>query len=81
MIALAYIMFLISILGFIYSILYTPDDASTPPPAPPMTSWIGKECPVGCTCFPGEGAGKQQCGYLSNDVKFTCPADCCTPSC
>ena len=51
-------------------------------PPPPMSSLIGKACPVGCTCFPKQDrSGKQMCSYLDNDVMFGCPPECCTPSC
>ena len=51
-------------------------------PAPPMSSYIGKSCPVGCSCFPRQDtSGKQMCAYLDNNVMFGCPPDCCTPSC
>lgn len=55
---------------------------SSAPSGPPMTSLIGKACPVGCTCFPRQDrSGTQMCSYLDNNVMFGCPADCCTPSC
>ena len=67
----------------------------TPAPVPetasgipnPNSSWIGAQCPVGCTCFPNTGATMssdkptQKCAYLSNDVMFDCPAECCQPTC
>ena len=30
-------------------------------------------CPMSCTSFPGYG-----CGYLSNNVLFECPSNCCS---
>jgi hypothetical protein len=53
----------------------------------PNSSWIGAQCPVGCTCFPNAAATlptdkpTQMCGYLANDTMFTCPAECCQPTC
>lgn len=83
----AYVFFIISLsvfLGTIFYILYqNPLPAcSSDPASPPMTSLIGKACPVGCTCFPRQDtSGKQMCSYLDNAVMFGCPAECCTPSC
>lgn len=53
----------------------------------PNSSWIGAQCPVGCTCFPNPSATQstdkpiQKCAYLSNDVMFDCPSACCQPTC
>ena len=86
----AAIFFIISLavfLGTFFYILYTntlsaPVDQSSFGNPIPMTSMIGKACPVGCTCFPREDrSGKQMCSYLDNDVMFGCPPECCTPSC
>lgn len=83
MIEVALVVYGVSLLGFIFTILaiLTAPPVPIAPPVPPTSSFIGKTCPVGCTCFPSEGSGKPGCGYLSNSVKFTCPTDCCTPSC
>ena len=51
------------------------------------SSYVGEQCPVGCTCFPRQNAtGKLDepqtvCAYLDNMVMFECPPNCCTPSC
>ena len=82
----ATIFFMISLvvfLGTVFYILYT-NSLSEPvvQSSLPMTSMIGKACPVGCTCFPRQDrSGKQMCSYLDNDVMFGCPPECCTPSC
>lgn len=53
----------------------------------PNSTMIGAKCPVGCTCFPNTAATlptdkpTQFCGYLSNDTMFSCPAECCQPTC
>lgn len=58
------------------------EGSPTPTPTLPMSSYIGKSCPVGCSCFPRQDtSGKQMCAYLDNNVMFGCPPDCCTPSC
>ena len=87
----ATIFFIISLGVFVGAIIYIlyqnslSDSGSPEPPPPPevpMTSLIGKACPVGCTCFPKQDrSGKQMCSYLDNDVMFGCPVECCTPSC
>lgn len=79
--------FMVSLMVFLGTVFYILSQTpSAPPespfPEPPMTSMIGKACPVGCTCFPRQDrSGKQMCSYLDNDVMFGCPAECCTPSC
>lgn len=86
----ATIFFIISLVVFLGTILYILYTNPLPEPVVqssfgspiPMTSMIGKACPVGCTCFPRQDtSGKQMCSYLDNDVMFGCPAECCTPSC
>ena len=74
-------------------IMYNASTAPSPAPETasgipnPNSSWIGAQCPVGCTCFPNTGATMstdkptQKCGFLSNDVMFDCPAECCQPTC
>lgn len=53
----------------------------------PKGSMIGAQCPVGCTCFPNTSATTpsdaptQMCAFLSDDVMFSCPPECCQPSC
>ena len=82
--------FMVSLMVFLGTIFYIFYTNSLPEPVVqssfgspiPMTSMIGKSCPVGCTCFPRQDrSGKQMCSYLDNDVMFGCPAECCTPSC
>lgn len=81
------ILFVFSLVIFLGTVFYiftqTPDESPTPfSSEPPMSSMIGKACPVGCTCFPRQDtSGKQMCSYLDNNVMFGCPAECCTPSC
>lgn len=88
--------FIVSLILFIAAVVVVLYNATiTPSPAPetlsgipnPNSSWIGAQCPVGCTCFPNTGATlpsdkpTQKCAYLSNDVMFDCPAECCQPTC
>lgn len=88
--------FMISLILFIAAIVIILFNASETPSEVPETSsgipnpnstWIGAKCPVGCTCFPNMGATlptdtpTQKCAYLSNDVMFDCPAECCQPTC
>ena len=53
----------------------------------PDSTMIGAKCPVGCTCFPNAGATMstdkqtQMCAMLDNNVMFSCPAQCCQPTC
>ena len=86
----ATIFFMVSLVVFVGTVFYILYNNSLTEPASrasadysiPMTSMIGKACPVGCTCFPRQDrSGKQMCSYLDNDVMFGCPAECCTPSC
>ena len=63
-----------------------PDETSSGIPLPDSTM-IGAKCPVGCTCFPNAGATTpkdkptQMCAVLNSDVMFSCPAQCCQPTC
>lgn len=86
-------LFVISLIFLIISFLMIAYSQSQIPPTPPDTSsgipipattWIDKQCPVGCTCFPNastSSGSSQVCAYLSNDVMLACPPECCTPSC
>jgi len=53
----------------------------------PDSTMIGAQCPVGCTCFPNTDATMssdtptQMCAMLDNNVMFSCPAQCCQPTC
>ena len=53
----------------------------------PDSTMIGAQCPVGCTCFPNTAATTpsdkptQMCAMLNNDVIFSCPPECCQPTC
>jgi hypothetical protein len=53
----------------------------------PDSTMIGAKCPVGCTCFPNTDATTpsdkptQVCAMLDNNVMFSCPAQCCQPTC
>ena len=53
----------------------------------PDSTMIGAKCPVGCTCFPNTDATMssdtptQMCAMLDNNVMFSCPAQCCQPTC
>ena len=84
---LFFIISLLIFLGTLGYILYTnplraPMDQSSFGSPVPMSSMIGKSCPVGCTCFPKQDrSGTQMCAYLDNAVMFGCPPECCTPSC
>jgi hypothetical protein len=40
--------------------------------APPVATAPGA-CPTSCMNFPGYG-----CGYLSNNILFECPSNCCS---
>ena len=86
--------FIISLILFITAVVLILYNASTGPTTTrdetssgfplPNSSWIGAKCPVGCTCFPNTFAPDQpfqKCRYLSNDVLFDCPAECCQPTC
>ena len=92
----AIFLFIISFVLFITTtvvLLYSQTNSTTPEsdtgsgiPLPDSTM-IGAQCPVGCTCFPNTMATlpsdtpTQFCGYLDNDKMFTCPAQCCQPTC
>lgn len=62
------------------------DQTSSGIPLPDSTM-IGGQCPVGCTCFPNTGATistdkpTQICAFLDNGTMFSCPAQCCQPTC
>ena len=83
--------FIISLVVFLATAIYilyqdslreSEGDSTPTAPTLPMSSYIGKSCPVGCSCFPRQDtSGKQMCAYLDNNVMFGCPPDCCTPSC
>ena len=92
----AIFLFIVSLILFISAvsvILYNME--STPSPASetssgiplPDSTMIGAKCPVGCTCFPNTAATTstdkptQMCAMLDNNVMFTCPAECCQPTC
>ena len=53
----------------------------------PDSTTIGAKCSVGCTCFPNTKATlstdkpTQMCAMLDNDVMFSCPDECCQPTC
>lgn len=84
---------LISFIGAMYLILTRPvpeeeDQGLTPAGMSlPSGSMIGAQCPVGCACFPNANATRpsdtptQVCAFLSDNVMFSCPAQCCQPSC
>lgn len=89
-------LFVISLILFIAAaavILYNASAEPSPVPLTnsgipnPNSTWIGAQCPVGCTCFPNTAATlptdkpTQFCGYLSNATMFSCPAECCQPTC
>ena len=93
----AIFLFIISLVLFIVTvgiILY--NQTTSPSPAAsatnsgiplPDSTMIGAQCPVGCTCFPNTGATMssdkptQMCATLENDTMFSCPAQCCQPTC
>jgi len=89
-------LFVISLILFVAAVAVILYNASMAPSPVPLTSsgipnpnstMIGAKCPVGCTCFPNTDATlptdkpTQFCGYLSNDTMFSCPAECCQPTC
>ena len=92
----AIFLFIVSLVLFVVTagiVLYTQSPSSS---AVPMTSsgiplpdstMIGAKCPVGCTCFPNTDATipkdepTQMCAMLDNNVMFSCPAQCCQPTC
>ena len=89
--------FMISLILFVSAVVIILYNATTAAPSPepetnsgipnPNSSWIGAKCPVACTCFPNTEATlptdkpTQLCAYLSNDVMFNCPPECCQPTC
>ena len=92
---LAIILFIVSLVIFtlaLYFVLMQPVSQTSSPQTSsgyplPKGSMIGAQCPVGCTCFPNVGATTasdlptQVCAFLSDDVMFSCPSQCCQPSC
>ena len=91
---LAIILFIVSLVSFLLAVyfLFMQPVPSTSPSTNsgyplPKGSMIGAQCPVGCTCFPNTDATTptdapaQVCAYLSDDVMFSCPPQCCQPSC
>ena len=93
----AIFLFIVTLVLFIITVILitlNSDDSSSPAepttnsgiPLPDSTM-IGAKCPVGCTCFPNTGATMssdkptQICATLDNNVMFTCPAECCQPTC
>ena len=93
----AIFLFIVSLILFIATaiiILYSqsttpavPDDKTSSGIPLPDSTMIGAQCPVGCTCFPNMDATMstdtppQVCAMLDNNVMFTCPAQCCQPTC
>ena len=92
----ALILFIISLIMFVVSLyfVYSKQPASPSSETQASSGWplptgsmIGAQCPVGCTCFPNAdatlptGTAAQVCAYLSDDVMFSCPSQCCQPSC
>jgi len=91
----AIVLFVISLILFIVMTIIILYNKTTTPPEPetssgipnPQSTMIGAKCPVGCTCFPNTEATlptdkqTQFCGFLSNNVMFSCPAECCQPTC
>lgn len=81
---LAIVLFLVSLIAFLVAMYMIWSQPVSVSPAPvessglptPSGSMIGAQCPVGCTCFPDAG-----CGFLSDNVMFSCPSACCQPSC
>lgn len=92
----AIFLFIVSLVLFVSAavvVLYNTSGAPSPNPATssgiplPNSTKIGAQCPVGCTCFPNTGATlssdkpTQMCAMLDNDVMFSCPPQCCQPTC
>ena len=92
----AIFLFILSIalfVAFTVIVLYdqtlVPGPSSTPSSGFPLpdSTMIGAQCPVGCTCFPNTGATTstdnptQVCAFLDNDTMFSCPPQCCQPTC
>lgn len=89
-------LFVISLILFIAAVIVILYNASMAPSPVPLTNSgipnpnstkIGAKCPVGCTCFPNTAATlptdkpTQFCGFLDNNIMFSCPAECCQPTC
>ena len=92
----AIFLFITTLVLFIITVIVILNtDSSSSPVSPttnsgiplPDSTMIGAKCPVGCTCFPNAGATMptdtptQMCAMLDNNVMFTCPAQCCQPTC
>ena len=92
----AILLFIVSLVLFVAATAVVLYNASEAPAVPGQTSsgiplpdstMIGAKCPVGCTCFPNTDATMptdkqtQFCGFLANDTMFSCPAQCCQPTC
>jgi len=91
----AIVLFVISLILFVAATVIVLYNMSQTSPAPstnsgfplPDSTMIGAKCPVGCTCFPNTGATMssdkptQVCAMLDNDTMFSCPAQCCQPTC
>ena len=92
----AIFLFIFSLVLFISAVIIIVYNQSTTPAVPDQTSsgiplpdstMIGAKCPVGCTCFPNTDATMstdkptQVCAMLDNNVMFSCPAECCQPTC
>ena len=92
----AIFLFIVSLVLFIITVIVILNtDSSSSPVSPttnsgialPGSTMIGAKCPVGCTCFPNTDATipsdkpTQMCAMLDNNVMFSCPAQCCQPTC
>ena len=92
----AIFLFIVSLVLFVAAvavILYNASEAPSPESSTssgiplPDSTMIGAKCPVGCTCFPNTDATMssdkptQVCAMLDNNVMFSCPAECCQPTC
>jgi len=91
----AIILFVISLILFVAAVVVILYNKSQTSPVPstnsgfplPDSTMIGAQCPVGCTCFPNTAATTpsdkptQVCAMLDNDTMFSCPAQCCQPTC
>ena len=91
----AIFLFIISLVLFVVTAGIILHNQSSSPDTPgtnsgialPDSTMIGAQCPVGCTCFPNTGATipsdkpTQMCAMLDNNVMFSCPAQCCQPTC
>jgi len=92
---IAIFLFIVTLILFITTLVFIAlnNDSSSPSPSTnstfplPDSTMIGAKCPVGCTCFPNAGATMssdkptQICATLDNNVMFSCPAQCCQPTC